>query len=159
MDMRELKGMELAAKTHIAFKDGAWLVPSQTSPHKKYCVKLGDALSCDCDDFQLRKKPCKHVIAARLVCEREGRGEATKIVADTVPKKKTYAQDWPTYNLAQMQEKSRFQALLYDLCRGLTQPPRKCKAGRSPLPIADAVFAAVFKVYSTFSSRRFMCDL
>ena len=31
MDMRELKGLELAARAKIVVKDGAWIVPSQTT--------------------------------------------------------------------------------------------------------------------------------
>jgi hypothetical protein len=33
------------------------------------------------------------------------------------------------------------------------------KAGRNPVLLSDAVFAATFKVYSTVSTRRFSCDL
>src|SRR5262249_30238548 len=31
--------------------------------------------------------------------------------------------------------------------------------GRRPIPMADAIFSAVYKVYSTVSGRRFMTDL
>ena len=31
--------------------------------------------------------------------------------------------------------------------------------GRPRLPLSDAIFSAVFKVYRTVSGRRFMCDL
>ena len=33
------------------------------------------------------------------------------------------------------------------------------KTGRKPIPLVDGIFAAVFKVYSTVSGRRFMSDL
>jgi transposase len=36
--------------------------------------------------------------------------------------------------------------------------PRR-KTGRQRLPLADVIFAAAFKTYSTFSGRRFMTDL
>ena len=40
------------------------------------------------------------------------------------------------------------------------EPPRPTgKRGRNPTPLADQVFACAFKVYSTFSGRRFNCDL
>jgi transposase len=48
--------------------------------------------------------------------------------------------------------------LLHDICRGVSEPPRKA-IGRPPVPLADAIFACAFKVYSTLSSRRFMSDL
>jgi transposase len=72
-------------------------------------------------------------------------------------KRPTYSQDWPNYNLAQTNEKDHFQDLLADLCRTVPEPaPRP---GRKPIPLADALFAAVFKVYSLLSARRFTCDL
>jgi transposase len=123
-------------------------------------VTLGENTSCTCDDFTLRQQPCKHVHAARLVCQRDHGGKPPEMDTDKVPKKPTYKQVWPAYNEAQMTEKKRLQALLFDLCRGLEEPPRPSnKIGRKPVPIADRVFACAFKIYSTFSSRRFNCDL
>ena len=64
---------------------------------------------------------------------------------------------WPAYNSAQVEEKSRFVELLADLCRGVPEPPQTF--GRPRLPLADVVFCAAFKVYSTVSARRCMSDL
>jgi hypothetical protein len=158
VDLRELKALELAAKARIAFKGGVWLVPSQTSLTTVYSVTIGDAPSCQCEDFQLRQQTCKHILAAQIVAARNGKGAAPEIVADAVPKRPTYKQDWPLYNEAQQTEKHRFQALLFDLCRGLKEAPRP-GPGRQPTPMADQVFAAAFKVYSTVSTRWFACDL
>ena len=59
-----------------------------------------------------------------------------------------------------MTEKHRLQVLLAELCQGVPEPPRPPgKRGRTPTPLADQVFACCFKVYSTFSGRRFNCDL
>jgi transposase len=59
-----------------------------------------------------------------------------------------------------MTEKKRFQALLFDLCRGVQDPPRPPgKSGPKPTPMRDMVFTSALKVYTTFSSRRFACDL
>ena len=160
MDLRELKGLELAARTRIVWKDGAWHVPSQ-SGNGKYRVVLHPAPSCPCDDFALTGKPCKHVHAARFTRERHDGDKAQELDTEAVPKKLTYKQNWPAYNLAQTTEKHRFQELLADLCRGVPEPPPKdrSKGGRVPLSVADAIFACCFKVYSTVSSRRFGCDL
>jgi transposase len=157
MDMRELKGMEIAARSRIAFEDGAWAVPSQSSGGK-YRVTLKPD-SCNCEDFQLRKQACKHVIAARLVQERDYGGQAPKIDTAAVPKRPTYKQVWPAYNLAQTTEKHRFQVLLTDLCAGLQEPERPLTRGRRPHLLRDSIFAMTYKVYSTFSSRRFHSDL
>jgi hypothetical protein len=79
-------------------------------------------------------------------------------VTQTV-QRKTYPQQWPAYNRAQVSEKETFQELLAALCKGIQEPPRGEGAGRPPIPMADAVFAACFKVFSTLSGRRFMSDL
>ncbi len=116
--------------------------------------------SCPCDDFQLTQKPCKHIHAARFTLERHDGDKAADLDTEAVPKKPTYKQNWPAYNLAQTTEKHRFQELLADLCRGVTAPPKdRSKGGKVPLPVADVIFACCFKVYSTVSSRRFGCDL
>jgi transposase len=157
MDMRELKGLEIAARARISFDGKTWLVPSQTTS-AKYRVTIGSEPSCECEDFQLRRQPCKHIHAARLACQRDHGGKAPEIAVDAVPKKPTYKQNWPLYDKAQMTEKDRFQVLLYDLCRNAEDPPG-AKVGRKRTRMADMVFACAFKVFSTVSSRRFACDL
>src|SRR5438067_6147262 len=127
MDLRELKALELAARSRITFFCGSWLVPSSTGGN--YTVTL-DPDTCQCEDFQLRQQPCKHVIAAKLVEEREGKRNAPPIDTDTPPAKKTYSQNWSAYNLAQTTEKRRLQVLLADLCAGVPQPPPVRKEGR-----------------------------
>jgi hypothetical protein len=57
MDMRELKALEIAARCKIEFKDGRWVVPSQTTPSLKYRVTIGEAPSCQREDFELRQQP------------------------------------------------------------------------------------------------------
>jgi transposase len=156
MDTRELKGLEIAARCKVTFEDGAWSVPSQSS-NSKYRVTLKPE-SCNCEDWTLRQQTCKHIHAARLVQERDHGGQAPAINTDVVPKKPTYKQDWKSYDLAQTTEKHRLQELLYELGQGVTEPPPP-KTGRRPIPLRDAVFACAFKGYSTFSSRRFNCDL
>jgi transposase len=157
MELRQLKGMELAARKRISYDGHGFSVPSQ-SGNGPYRVTLRPAESCACEDFQLRRLPCKHVFAARFVQEREFGGLAPAVDTDRLPKKPTYRQDWPAYNLAQAVEKRRFQVLLCELCRGIpeTAPPR---TGRRPHAARDALFAMALKVYTGFSSRRCTCDL
>src|SRR5437868_10283732 len=92
MDMRELKGLEIAARNRLGFKGGVWSVPSQ-SGNGKYRVTLAPD-SCECEDFQLHQQPCKHVHAARLVQERDHGGKAPAIDIEAVPKRPTYKQNW-----------------------------------------------------------------
>ena len=109
----------------------------------------------------MNRRACKHVLAVRIVRERE-QGPATEMPEPTdppeQPKRVTYKQDWPNYNAAQMNEKRLFLPLLADLCRSIVFTPRGGR-GRPKLPLGDAVFAAVYKVYSTVSGRRFTTDL
>jgi transposase len=157
MDMRELKGLEIAARCRLTFDGSDWLVPSQ-SGKGTYRVTLNPP-SCNCDDFALTRQVCKHVHAARLVQERDHGGKQPAIVVDAAPKRPTYQQNWPKYNLAQSIEKHRFLQLLSDLCRGIEEPVRDGKCGPKPHTLRDSVFAIAYKVYEGFSSRRFACDL
>src|SRR4029077_766950 len=78
-------------------------------------------------------------------------------VTETVTVKKTYSQEWSAYNQAQTTEKDQFQTLLHELCKGVGEPSQT--NGRPRLPFEEMIFATTFKVYSTVSQRRFMCDL
>jgi hypothetical protein len=82
-----------------------------------------------------------------LVCERDHGRKPTNIVTDAVPKRPTYKQDWPAYNVAQATEKRRVQALLYDLCRNLPERERpKSRTGPKPHGVRDCLFSMAFKV-------------
>ena len=84
---------------------------------------------------------------------------APEVVAEPV-KRKTYGQaSWKAYNLSQTTEKAWFMALLGDLTSTVPEPSRKPGPGRPPVRLGDAAFAAVYKVWSGLSARRFTCDL
>jgi len=159
MDPREQRGLIIAALCKLNRKDGAWLVPSQSKSDKQYIVDP-ERGTCTCPDHQEAGFCCKHVHAVRFTMKREvGRdGTVTETKTLTFTEKKTYKQDWPAYNEAQMTEKHRFQVLLHDLCRGVPDFPQP-KTGRRHAPLSDMIFACAFKVFSTVSSRRFACDL
>lgn len=75
-----------------------------------------------------------------------------------VPKKKTYRQpNWKAYHQSQVSEKTQFQYLLNQLCQPIKTPHPQ--TGRKRFEFSDLVYAMAFKVYSCFSSRRFMSDL
>src|SRR5580700_980052 len=144
MDMRELRALQIAAGSKITVSDGGiWTVPSQSGTGN-YNVTLGETPTCTCDDFALRKEACKHVIAAKLVCARDHGGNAPVIVADKVPKRPTYRQNWPLYNLAQATEKHRFQELLFDLLKGIEEPDRSTVRGQKPHSLRDQIFAMTY---------------
>ena len=162
MDLREQRGMELAATRIIVRKMGIWLVPSQFGKDKYEVNLTPEVPSCTCPDHETRGVKCKHIFAATFVMKREQNADGSTTITESMTvtetrQRTTYPQNWSAYNDAQTHEQDRFQSLLADLCSGIpTAPP---KNGRPPLPLSDAVFSIVFKVYSTVSQRRFMSDL
>lgn len=159
---REQRGLRIAATCKLTKKGQVWLVPSQ-SGHGRYTVSPDpEAPHCTCPDHETRGLKCKHIFAVEFAQKRQEHRDGSTTITQTVTvtetvTRPTYPQDWPAYNAAQTHEKEKFQTLLYDLCQGIDElPPSK---GRPRLCLADAVFAACFKVYSTVSARRFMSDL
>jgi transposase len=159
---REHRGILLAATSKIVQRNGKWIVPSQTNSFDKYTVDPSEeSPRCSCQDHEINGCVCKHIFAARYVIQRElfddGTEAITETLAITESVRMTYPQNWPAYNAAQTTEKHHFQAMLHDLCSMVPEPTQHM--GRPRLPLSDAIFSAVFKVYSTVSGRRFMCDL
>jgi transposase len=161
MTDREHRGLEIAAKCRIKRNGFFWMVPSQSGPGKYSVVLDADEPHCTCPDHETRGVECKHIFAARFTLEREKHADGSETVTETIQVtetvKRTYPQDWPAYNAAQTCEKRLFQTLLHDLCSKVEDQPQRL--GRPRLPLSDSLFAAIFKVYSTVSGRRFMCDL
>lgn len=155
MDDRKARALHIAATSQLTAVDGRWKVPSQNGPGH-YIVTVGPAgaWECTCEDYEERLDRCKHIMAVELTIQREvgvARAEYSELV------KVTYSQDWPAYNRAQTGEKRMFLHLLEQLCELIPQPLQK--QGRPRLPLADMVFAAVYKTYAGFSARRFDSDL
>jgi transposase len=161
MEPREIKGLEIAAKTKLTRKgkSNLWLVPSQSNKQEKYTVALDtEKPSCTCRDHEFTSDRCKHIFAVEYTIQREQTVDGATITTETVKvTRKTYTQNWPAYNAAQTQEKSQLQAYLYELCKNLPEPEQW--RGRPRLSLADIIFASTFKVYSTVSGRRFQSDL
>jgi transposase len=169
MEAREQRGLAIAALCRIIpEQDGTWLVPSQSKPGH-YRVNLNPLSPkvpmCTCPDYEERGEPCKHVFAVQFVVKRETHADGSVTVTETLTitgkttaERPTYRQNWPAYNAAQTHEKEKFQELLYDLCQGIAEPPTNPR-GRPRKPLCDMLFSCAFKVYSTFSGRRFQSDL
>lgn len=155
-DGRKERGLMIAQTSRIERNDkGDWKVPSQ-SGNGIYIVKSnGFGASCNCPDHQDRGCKCKHIWAVELIVtqqvDKEGNVTTTQII------RKTYGQDWKNYNLAQTHEKELFMKLLADLTSQI--PNKPYSFGRPTTPLSDAIYSMVFKVYSTFSGRRFNTDM
>ena len=165
IEVRKQRGLEIAALARIDKQNDVYLVPSQTDPrHPKYKVRYStDRPTCDCPDHETRGCRCKHIYAVEYFIRREHHADGSTTVTETVTvskTRKTYAQDWPNYNAAQVNEKKHFRDLLRDICSTIEEPKQdKPRRGRPAVSMADAVFSIVYKIYSTQSGRRFSCDL
>lgn len=165
MDARQQRGLEIAAVFKITQKGKVWIVPSQSGNGKYTVLPDKEQPHCSCPDHEAGFK-CKHIFAVEYVIQREfvfAKDDQSETVTETITvtqsvKRATYQQNWHAYNKAQVHEKHTFQVLLRDLCNGIAEPIEQ-KRGRPRIPLDDAIFSAVFKVYSTVSGRRFMSDL
>lgn len=70
---------------------------------------------------------------------------------------KLSTQNWTQYNLSQTREKLLFMQLLHGLCETAEEP--RYEFGRPKLSMSDMIFCCAFKIYSTFSGRRFTGDM
>lgn len=157
---REIKALQIAAKTQLKRKGKVWLVPSQAGQGEYEVRPDPQAPRCTCPDFEFRNARCKHVLAVEYVLEREQKPDGTTVVTESIKvTRQTYPQNWKAYNAAQTHEKSELQALLYELCRNLPEPERRAGKGRPPLCLSDIIFSSVTKIYSTISGRRYQTDL
>jgi transposase len=167
VDLRQQRGLEIAALARIEKQGDYYLVPSQTnvkaSKYKVWMNPRKPVCTCTCPDHETRRCQCKHIYAVLYTLRREANldGSATVTESVTISQTRTaYAQDWPSYNAAQVNEKRHFQELLRDVCGTIEQPAQdKPRRGRPRVALADAVFSIVYKIYSTRSGRRFSGDL
>lgn len=156
MDPRQENGRLLAQDVRTKHIEGAtWFVPSQ-SGGSGYLVNLS-AATCTCHSFELRRDKCKHQWAAEF---KRSAGEHPQLVLGTVKiPRKTYPQpNWPAYTAAQCDEKRLVQKLLRGLCDGIISPPHPGR-GPKPIPLSDAVYGMVMKVYVGMSGRRATSDI
>jgi len=154
MEARQIRGLEIAASLEVKREGNNWIVPSQTKA-KKYTVNLF-LQTCTCPDFGSNRIKCKHIYAAEATLGRES-GIPLPTPEPREKARPDCKRDWVAYNKAQTNEKDKFQLLLHELCKGIEEPLQE--NGRPRLPLADVIFAAAFRVYSTVSCRRFKCDL
>lgn len=154
-EVRKQRGLEIAKTSRITHEGNKWTVPSQSGNGAYLVISNGFGASCTCPDYEQRRSKCKHVWAVELIITKEVDVEGNVTVTKTI--RKTYAQDWHNYNLAQSKEKALFMKLLADVTSRIR--PIAYTFGRPENSLGDTVFSMVFKVYSTFSSRRFNTDM
>lgn len=148
---RQARGAELAAMGAVVrmATPGCFKVRSQSNANVRYEVNLLHG-ACTCPDAE-DGWTCKHLYATEIVATH------TDENGDVTVERQRYSQEWTTYNRAACSEKDTFVRMLADLCADIPQPEQHM--GRPRLPLSDMAFAATYKVYSRFSSRRFTSDL
>ncbi len=157
LEARKERGLYIAKTRKIKKNGHGWVVPSQSNG-ATYDVEFSEfehKQSCTCPDYQYGKIKCKHIFAVELIVTEEIDELGT--FTQTVTKKVSYTQDWQAYDQAQTHQKELFMRLLHDVSSTIPQP--EYTFGRPKLPLADMVFASAFKVFSTFSLRRFTTDM
>lgn len=91
------------------------------------------------------------------LCANHAEKARCMMTENPVQVRKTYPQVWTAYNKAAIQEKSKFQELLFNLCQNIEEPVQTF--GRPRASIADIIFAACLKVYCGMPGRRNQSDL
>lgn len=159
LDPRVERGRAIAATRKLReVGDGKWLVLSATKPRTKYTVDPS-IQSCTCPDYETWELPCKHVYAVRFFQTPEHLIEVVHAHdEEPVMPRRQYPQHWGAYNAAQIREKEHFLVLLQALCEALPPEPKQ-RRGRPRLPLAEAVYSLVMKVYTTVSGRRATTDI
>jgi transposase len=156
VELRKQRGREIAARLRIVRQeDGSWRVPSSESGSKFYVVNVDPTnVSCTCRDHERTGQRCKHIFGVEALIEEEQTKSGSLVAVEPMrPRKPTYRQkSWSAFNASQRREEEEFLPLLYDLCATIPEPEHR--RGRRPVPIRDAVFAAIYKVYLTRSARR-----
>lgn len=163
MDDREQRGLVIAATAKLRQRGQNWYVPSQTGDGS-YKVepepdrRIGGYI-CECPDFALRAKPCKHIHAVEIVIQRETVTVTDDaVVTETTTVRLTYGQDWHNYNKAQCAEGDLFGPMLKDLCGTIAQPQHR-GPGRPRMPLSDMAYNCVSRIYSGLSARRADSDV
>ncbi len=158
MDKRLARGKEIASHPETIEKIGVdeWSVPSQTGFGRYRVWFVGDLPRCSCPDYEKRAgqevpSPCKHIYA---VLDLRLREVGQSLSAPERKPRKQYPQH-PTYTRGQTAEMRPLDSLLHDLVADVPDLPTVTeKGGRPAIPLSDALYCAILKVYSGLSGRR-----
>ena len=105
---------------------------------------------------------CKHIYAVEFTIEREVHGDGSETLTKTmtITEKVTYKQNWPAYNDAAVPREGPVSTSAErPLLRYAGTDPQRQTRTEAPCGQGCDLFAMAYKVYSTFSSRRFSTDL
>ena len=84
-DLREQRGIVLAATKQIHQHGDCWIVPSQSGKGVYAVRHLAETNpECSCPDYEARRQNCKHIYAAIFVSRREQNGDGSTTVTETI---------------------------------------------------------------------------
>ena len=146
--------LETGARVGETSTPGEFIVPSQSGAgfYRVTGAGIPGAFeACECQDFNERLAPCKHIFLVHLWIK--GSHSCSDTEQAQVPTRKPRLRS-PFYGEAQQQEGRLFPILLRELAKGVPEPERDPhRAGRPPIPMRDQAFCAVQKVYEGKSAR------
>jgi transposase len=159
-DGRLTRGIEIASHPETIEKVGEveWSVPSQTGFGRYRVWFVEQDGRCTCPDYSKRidprtnrTTPCKHIFA---VMELRLREAGQSLVLPSTKVRKQYPQH-PSYTKGQTTEMRLLDTLLHDLVADIPDMPKIAeKGGRPAIPLSEALYCAILKVYSGLSGRR-----
>jgi transposase len=152
-DLRITRAREIAShpETVEKLEDGVWSVPSQSGFGRYRVWFVGEAGRCTCPDFSKRMAACKHIFAVTELQLRE----MGKSLQPALPKSRKQYRQHQSYTKGQTEEMRTLDSLLRDLVDMVPEHPRSPGLpGPTPIPLKDAIYCAVLKVYSGLSGRR-----
>ena len=147
------RGLAIAALANIRPDRFGYRVPSQSN-YGAYEVTLEDGGYCTCPDYEKRQRDCKHIVAVRVIIQREEHDDGS--TTDTI-RTVRFTRPWAAYTAAQVNEGEVFASLLREICDTIPQPPQT--TGRPRMPLGDMLYAMGLKVYSGRSTRRAMSEI
>ena len=159
MNAREERGLVIAALCKLNKTPDGWLVPSQ-SGERIYRVNV-EKQTCTCPDHQEGGFKCKHLYAVEFTMKREVNPDGTVTETKT---RDLHGEDHVQARLARLQPRAEHRkgpparTALRPL-PGFDEPDRTGAGPQAAYGQAIRSSRCVFKVYSTFSSRRFSSDL
>src|ERR1700758_33385 len=104
MDIREQRGVVIAATKRIAQHGDCWIVPSQSGKGVYAVRHIAETNpECSCPDYEARRQNCKHIYAAIYVMRREENADGTTTVTESmafaaIAERPSYPQAWSAYN-------------------------------------------------------------
>jgi hypothetical protein len=85
MDIREQRGLMIAATAKVQRYGERWKVPPQSNNGFYMVSRIAQGQpECSCPDYETRRENCKHIFAAMYVMRRDEHADGTTTVTETV---------------------------------------------------------------------------